>query len=107
MQSLKTSPALLTIIITRRFILYTKVAQSSLITHDPRLRKRCKLSDPLYRNAMREINWCHTWLGNTQELDFHSLHCVYRDRLLIFSHTVYWKKYLGATRIPCYNGVAV
>ena len=52
MESLKTSPALLTIIITFStcrggFILLTKVAQSSLITHDPRLRKRRKLSDPL------------------------------------------------------------
>ena len=42
MQSLKTSPALLTIIITFSmcrggFILSTKVAQSPLITHDPQL----------------------------------------------------------------------
>ena len=35
----------------------------------------------------------------------HSLHCVYRDRLLTFSHIL--EKYLGATRSPRYNGVAV
>jgi len=26
------------------------------------------------------------------------------DRLLTFSHMLYWKKYIGATWWPCYNG---
>ena len=49
MQSLKTSPALLTIIITFSTVLFCKqkLLNSLSITHDPRLRKHCISSDPL------------------------------------------------------------
>jgi len=52
MQSLKTSPALLTIIITfpcAAAVLFCKqkLLDHLSITHDPRLRKHCILSDPL------------------------------------------------------------
>ena len=77
------------------------------ITHDSGLRKHCILSDPLTppRGRLTGGQEIH------REYDFHSLHCVYRDRLLIFSHIIL-EKYLGATRRPRYkgpryNGVAV
>ena len=38
------------------------------------------------------------------EYDFHSLHCVYRNRLLTFSHIIL-ETYLGAMRRSRYNGV--
>ena len=41
--------------------------------------------------ASGKISWCQTGLEIHRENDFHSLHCVYRDRLLTFSHTLYWK----------------
>ena len=60
------------------------------ITYDHRLRKHCILSDPLTlpRGRLTGVK-----LGQEihREYDFHSLHCVYRDRLLIFSHILYWE----------------
>jgi len=59
-----------------------------------------------------EINWCQTWLGNTQGVRFSQLAlCKPRSSADIFTHTAL-EKYLGATRSPRYigpryNGVAV
>jgi len=48
LQSLKTSPALLTIIITFSVLFCKQKLLNRLsITHDPRLHKHCILSDPL------------------------------------------------------------
>ena len=58
------------------------------ITHDPRLRKHCISSDPL-TSPRGEINWCQTWLGNTQGVRF--------------SQLAWCPRYKG----PRYNGVAV
>jgi len=54
-----------------------------LITHDHRLRKHCISSDPLTQPRGRLTG---VKLGKEiyREYDFHSLHCVYRDRLLTF-----------------------
>ena len=110
MQSLKTSLALLTIIITfstcRGVLFYKqKLLNRLLITHDPRLRTHCISSDPLTppRGRLTGVK-----LGQEihREYDFHSLHCVYQDRLLTFSH-IKLEIYLEPTRRERYNGVRV
>ena len=42
------------------------------ITHDPGLRKHCISSD-LLTLPQGKINWCQTWLGNTQGVRFSQL----------------------------------
>ena len=49
-----------------------KLLNRLLITHDHRLRKHCILSDPL-TTPRGKINWCQTWLGNTQGVRFSQL----------------------------------
>jgi len=94
MQSLKTSPALLTIIITfstcQVLIYKQKLLNRLLITHDPQLRKHCILSDPL-TPPRGILTGDKLGLEIHREYDFHNLHCVYHDRLLTFSHTIDWK----------------
>jgi len=54
-----------------------------------------------------EINWCQTWLGNTQGVRFSQLAlCIPRSSADIFTHSILGK-YLGDARKPRYNGVAV
>ena len=54
-----------------------------------------------------EINWCQTWLGNTQGVRFSQLaSCIPRSSADIFTHSIL-EKYLGDARKPRYNGVAV
>jgi len=65
-----------------------------LITHDHRLYIEWPID-----TASGKINWCQTWLGNTQGVRFSQL-------------TFILENYLGATRRPRYigprdNGVAV
>ena len=111
MQSLKTSPALLTIIITfstcRGGLKSINKSCSTVFQLHmiPDYVKHCISSDPLTPSRGRLTG---VKLGQEihREYDFHTLHCVYRDRLLTFSHTLFWK-HLGATRSPRYNGVAV
>ena len=93
--------------VPQQFYIVNKSCSNHLsITHDPQLCKHCILSDPLTlpRGRFTGEQEIH------REYDFHSLHCVYRNRLLTFSHIL--DKYLGATRRPryigpSYNGVAV
>ena len=76
------------------------------ITHDPRLRKHCILSDRLTL-PQGKINWCQTWLGNTQGVRFSQFAlCIPRSSADIFTHIILGK-YLEATQSPRYNGVAV
>ena len=57
--------------------------------------------------ASREINWCQTWLGNTQGVRFSQLaFCITRSSADIFTH-IALEKYLGARRWPRNNGVRV
>ena len=64
-----------------------KLLNRLLITHDPRLRKHCILSDsltpPRGRLTVTGVKY--------KEYDFHSLHCVYRNCVLTFSHILHWK----------------
>ena len=76
------------------------------ITHDPGLRKHCISSDPL-TPTRGEINWCQTWLGNTQGVRFSQLAlCIPRSSADIFTHIIL-ETYLGATWSLRYNGVPV
>ena len=53
-----------------------------LITHDHPLRKHYISSDPL-TSPRGEINWCQTWLGNTQGVRFSQFAlCISRSVLL-------------------------
>jgi len=61
-----------------------------LVTHDHPLLKHCILSDPLTL-PQGKINWCQTWLGNTQGVRFSQLAlCILRSSADIFTH-LYWK----------------
>ena len=83
-----------------------KLLYCLLITHDHPLRKHCISSDPLTL-PQGKINWCQTWLGNTQGVRFSQLAlCIPRSSADIFTHSIL-EKYLGATRRPLYNGVSV
>ena len=59
-----------------------------------------------------KIDWCQTWLGNTQGVRFSQLAlCIPRSSADIFTHSIL-EKYLGVKRRPRYigpryNGVAV
>ena len=54
-----------------------------------------------------EINWCQTWLGNTQGVRFSQLAlCIPRSSADIFTHSIL-EKYLGDAPKPHYNGVRV
>jgi len=78
-----------------------KLLNRLLITHDHRLRKHCISSDPLTPPQGR-INWCQTWLGNTQGVRFSQLAlCIPRSSADIFTH-IYWKNIWER-----YNGVRV
>ena len=55
------------------------------ITHDPRLRKYCILSD-LLTPPRGEINWCQTCLGNTAIVCQH-FHTQYTGKIFV-SHSV-------------------
>ena len=65
-----------------------KLLNHLLITHDHPLHKHCISSDP-FTLPQGQINWCQTWLGNTQGVRFSQLALCNRDRLLTFSHAVY------------------
>ena len=65
-----------------------------------------KLSDPLTPPWGR-LNWCQTWLRNTQGVWFSQLAlCIPQSSAGIFTHNIL-EKYLGATLKLRYNGVAV
>ena len=70
-----------------------KLLNRLLITHSPLLGKHCILSDPLTR--MTRLTGVKLGKEIHREYDFHSLHCVYRDRLLTFSHTFILEKIFG------------
>jgi len=49
------------------------------------------MSDPLTPPRVK-INWCQTWLGNTQGVWFSQLAlCIPQSSADIFTHTLYWK----------------
>ena len=89
MQNLKTSPALIIIIITFLFC-KQKLLNCLSIIHDSRLYKHCVSSDPLTPPLGRLTGVKHGYEIH-REYDFYSLHCVNRNCLLTFSHAVYWK----------------
>ena len=77
-----------------------KLFNRLLITHDHPLGKHCISSDQLTL-PQGKINWCQTWLGNTQGVRFSQLAmCIPPSSADIFTH-LYWEF------IPRYNGVAV
>jgi len=58
------------------------------VTHDPRLRKPCILSDPLTPPGGK-IDWCQTWLGNTQGVRFSQLAlCIPQSSADNFTHSI-------------------
>ena len=112
MQSLKTSPAKLIIIITfsmcHRVVFFCKpkLLNRQSITHKPQLPKHCISSDP-WSTPQGRLTGVKLGQEIHRDYEFQSLHFVYHDRLLTISHTVCWKKYLGAMRRLRYNGVCV